>query len=280
MTQIIKLYRIKHYIKNILIFLPLFFSHRMFNTDYLCKAFIGFLLFCLISSTIYIINDINDIENDKNHPTKKNRPLASGKISINKAIILIIINCIIAIPISLLFFNVQSTIVLLVYFILNVLYSLKLKKIPIIDVLVLASGFVLRIIYGGLITNTLLSEWLYLVTMVSALFMGLGKRRNELRKQKKTRKVLEYYNEQFLDKNMYACFTMIIIFYSLWVFDLSNSKMFLTIPLVVIILMRYSYNIEGKSDGDPIEVLLGDKALIFLVFIYSIILFIIMYIGW
>ena len=177
--------------------------------------------------------------------------------------------------------KVEATILLGVYFGLNVAYSMGLKNIPIIDIVILASGFVIRVFYGGLVTNIEISRWLYLVVTVGSLYMGLGKRRNELKRQgvsENTREVLKYYNVSFLDKNMYVCVALTNVFYALWTFEMPDSRMSLTIPVFIIILMCYSLDTEGDSDGDPVEVILKDKVLIGIVAAYTVCVFLMLYV--
>ena len=218
----IKLMRVKHYLKNILILLPLIFSVSLFNINLLNKTLLGFIVFSFIASTIYIINDICDKENDKKHEVKKNRPIASGSVSVIEAIVLAIILIIIAILINIYVAgnNVYSYIAMFSYLILNLGYSFGLKNKPIIDIVILVSGFILRLVYGSVITGISLSNWLYLTVMAASFYMGLGKRRNEILKQgNKSREVLKRYSKSFLDKNMYVCVTLCIVFYSLWAVD-------------------------------------------------------------
>lgn len=273
----IKLLRIKHYIKNFLVFLPLFFGKSLFDLEKLSFAIIGFFCFSLIASTVYIVNDIKDIEKDKNHPTKKNRPIASGKIGIHEALIIAMICLSAALIVSFILGNTAAAILLIIYLFLNIAYSLLLKNIPIIDIIILASGFIIRIFYGGFITNTRISVWLYLVIITGSLYMGLGKRRNEI-KEKNTREVLKYYNVPFLDKNMYVCMALADVFYSLWTMELETPYMIWTVPAFIIIMMRYSLDIENDSDGDPIEVIWNDKILICFIILYSVIFFLLLYI--
>lgn len=277
MMDYLKLLRVKHYIKNLLVLLPLFFSGEIFVTGQLVSAVLGIICFSMVSSAIYILNDIQDVEKDRNHPIKRNRPIASGKISKRTAIIFLILCLFISVSLSVAVLNIKGITVLAIYFLLNVLYSMGLKNKPIIDVLILASGFLLRIIYGGILTDIEVSKYLYLVVITAALFMGLGKRRNELTKQKDTREVLRCYTEAFLDKNAYVCVTLIIVFYTLWTVEAVNPLMIWTVPLVIVILMKYSLNIEGESDGDPVEVLLQDKELVVLVILYGISIFVLLY---
>ena len=285
----LKLIRIKHWLKNVLVFLPLFFSISFFKTDLLLKCIVGFIVFSLSSSIVYIINDIKDINKDKNNSLKKNRPLASGIISIKQAqrtlILILLINIIIMCLLYVKTNNYFVIVVPCIYILVNILYSYGLKNIPVLDVSILALGFLLRVIYGGVVTNIVVSKWLYLIIIFSSFYLGYGKRRNELRNNgKEGRKVLNYYNESFLDKNMYVCVALTIISYSLWTVDsatiarVGNDYMFWTIPLVMIIFQEYSLNIEGSSSGDPVEVLLSSKSLLLTVALYIITLFMVVYV--
>lgn len=273
MKNYLKLMRVHHYIKNGFIFIPLFFSGNLFDADYFLKTFVSFIAFCFVASSIYIINDIQDVEQDRLHPTKCKRPLASNAIKISHAKILLVILLLLAVAI-LFFYKVSyfAWFVIGTYFILNILYSNGLKNLPIIDITILASGFLLRILYGAAVCDIEISNWLYLTVLSMSFYLGLGKRRNELLKQKNnTRKVLKYYTHNFLDKNMYVALGLMITFYALWTVDpitterLSNKSLVWTVPLVIIIFMKYSLNIEGDSDGDPVEVIIKDKVLLTLI---------------
>ena len=167
----------------------------------------------------------------------------------------------------------------LIYVALNILYSKKLKNVPIIDVVILVSGFVLRVMYGGVAINVEVSKFLYVMIICGSFYLGFGKRRNEIIKNgNKSRKVLSLYNKEFLDKNMYVCLGLAIVSYSLWCVDpttihrIGNDYLFWTIPIVMVILQLYSLNIEGNSHGDPIEVVLADKKLIAVVVLYVIVM--------
>ena len=223
MIKYLKLMRIKHYIKNLLIFLPLIFSQNI-NSRNILLTILGFISFSFASSTIYIINDIKDKEKDQNHPTKKNRPIAAGTISVPNALILAILLLIltIAILIYLSAFNKFISIYIITYILINIMYSFGLKNIPLLDVFILALGFLIRVLYGGALINVEVSTWLFLTVLSISFYLGLGKRRNELMAQKNpeniTRNVLKYYNKEFLDKNMYMCLSMTIIFGSIIIF--------------------------------------------------------------
>lgn len=289
MKKYLKLIRIKHWLKNLLVFLPLFFSLKITNYVSLIIVLLGFVSFSIVSSIVYIFNDINDLEVDKLHPIKKNRPLASGAISVKRAYSIIVLLFIIFIMNStILFIRCDSVFVFLIpiiYIVLNLFYSKILKKIPIIDVCVIVIGFLLRVMFGGLILNINVSKWLYLMIIFGSFYLGFGKRRNEIIKNgEKSRNVLKYYNKDFLDKNMYVALTLAMVSYSLWTVDLTTvvkscgDYIFWTIPLVLIIFQLYSLNIEGNSHGDPIEVILSDKILLSIIIFYMIILVLLFYI--
>lgn len=286
MKKYLRLMRVQHYLKNVLILFPLVFSGNLFNINFLLTAILGVVSFSLMSSSIYILNDICDREKDKLHPKKCKRPIASGEISVQKASLIFAILIIVSLGINI-YINVNtvlSILILVSYFTINVLYSIKLKNIPIVDVTILVLGFLLRVIYGGVILNIFISNWLYLAIISVSFYMGFGKRRNELKQNgDKTRKVLKYYNEKFLDKNMYMCLSLMIVFYSLWCIDpltvarYNTNALIFTIPIVMLICMKYSLIIESDSDGDPIEVILSDKIIMFMGAIYVIMMIVIMY---
>ena len=156
---------------------------------------------------------------------------------------------------------------------MNLLYSFGLKNIPIVDVTILAFGFVLRVLYGGLLLDIEISNWLFLTVLSVSFYMALGKRNNELKKLKdgKTRSVLKQYTQEFLDKNMYVFLGLSIVFYSLWAtMGVSGSLFRYSVIFVILIVMKYSLNLEGDSLGDPIDVLLHDYVLIALVVLYGL----------
>lgn len=288
MKEYLKLIRIKHWFKNILIFMPIFFSKNLLNFNMFINLLLAFFIFSFTASIVYIINDIRDLEMDKKHSVKCKRPLASGAITKCNAIIIIVMLIILNISLmGFLYFKNRNIYILyipIVYLILNIAYSLKLKEIPIIDVAILVSGFVFRVFYGGIVVDITISYWLYLMIMFGAFYLGFGKRRNEMLVGKKTRHVLSYYNKDFLDKNMYVSLSLAIMCYSLWCVDnvtisrIGNNFMIFTIPFLMLILQRYSLIIEGNSDGDPIEVIFSDKILLALILFYILLIFIIIYI--
>ena len=280
MKEYLKLIRVKHWLKNGLVFLPLFFSINLFNTEYYLGAILAFIVFSFSASIVYVLNDISDVE--KLHPVKKKRPLAAGTISIKQAkiviAVLVLLSAIMIYYVYKTTNNLLTIFIPIIYIVLNILYSKWLKHIPIIDVVILVSGFVLRVMYGGVSIDVEVSKYLYLMIIFGSFYLGFGKRRNEIIKNgNKSRKVLQLYNQDFLDKNMYVALALAIVSYTLWCVDpttvqrIGNDYLFWTIPLLMVILQLYSLNIEGNSHGDPIEVILGDKKLLITAIIYVLV---------
>lgn len=284
MKKYIELLRVKHYLKNVLVFIPLFFGGHLLFYEEILNGLVGFISFCFVSSAIYIVNDICDAEKDRRHPIKRERPIASGKVSKKTAWIVFAVCLISGLLLTAVFQDgVSSFILLVIYFLLNIGYSIALKNIPILDVFILASGYIIRIMFGGEITGIQVSSWLYLTAISASLYMGLGKRRTELAKKEnikgETRTVLKYYNVEFLSKMMNTFFTLTIAFYSLWsIIGNENKFVFWTIPILILVMMKYSLNIEKENaEGDPISIILNDKILIALGFIFSLSLVLILY---
>ena len=273
MVKYLKLFRVKHYIKNVLIFVPLLFSHQFKNVNLILSVFIAFLSFSLLSSAIYIFNDIKDKDLDSKHPKKKFRPIASGEISVKKAYIF-----------HFLLYFLSNMIILLnsnnILYQLIVLYSIKLKNIPIIDITCIMVGFLLRVILGCLVVNVLISSWLYLTIVSFSYYLALSKRRNEMLKVgKDTRNVLIAYNKNFLDKMMYVFLTSTIVFYSLWCANINSSLInlyLISIPILLLIIMQYSLIIESNSYGNPVDVIFENKLLLITIVLYSLYMFLVL----
>lgn len=276
----IKLIRVKHWIKNLLIVIPTFFGTALIESEVIYRLIFGFFVFSFCSSAVYIINDLNDIENDRQHPDKCKRPLASGAVSKKEAFILIAVLLILASILNhfLCGFSLHSLIPW-VYMILNLLYSVSLKNKPVIDIVLLVSGFFFRVFYGSAITEIRISGWLYLTVISLSLFLAFGKRRNEkMSCGDSARKVLGYYSLQYLNSNMYMYLTLFAVFYSIWSLNANdNGLMIYTTPLILVMMMRYSYKLEIDVNGNPVDMILGDRVLIILGGIYALLLFVIIY---
>ncbi len=217
-ASIIKLLRPHQYIKNLFIFLPLFFALKISDTELLTNAFIAFIAFSLTASAVYVLNDYHDIEEDRQHPTKRDRPLASGAISKVQALGIMAVLFVAGFGLMAML-SLQAVMILLAYVIMNIAYSLYLKHIAILDVTIIAIGFVLRLFIGSVVTNIPLSMWIVVMTFLLALFMALAKRRDDvliyLDTGKKMRKVIDGYNLQFLDTAMAIMASVVIVSYSI-----------------------------------------------------------------
>jgi len=269
-ADIIKSLRPKQWIKNLFILAALIFDRQLINFPAAVRAFWGLIVFCMISSAVYLFNDIFDKQADAVHPVKKNRPIASGRISIGYAAVIGAIlsagGLVWASRLSPAFFLICAA-----YLIINLLYSKWLKHVPIIDVMIVASGFVLRVAAGvALIDVERFSPWLYVVTTLGALYLGFGKRRAELSllttDANSHRKVLDGYTIPFLDQLIIIVSSTTIIAYSLYTFSApnlpDNHSMMLTIPFVLYGVFRYLYLVQVKQEGGaPEDLLFSDRPL-------------------
>jgi 4-hydroxybenzoate polyprenyltransferase len=274
--------RPKQWTKNLLIFAGILFSQNIFDLFALLNVLAGFFVFCLISGCVYLINDLNDIEEDKIHPVKHQRPIASGMVTVRQAVIAAIILFLFSISVSFML-NLYFGLITLVYFLVINLYTFLLKDIVIIDVLTIALGFVLRAIAGVVIINVYISPWLIICTVLLALFLALGKRRHEISllqgKADHHRKVLQEYSIPLLDQMITTVTTGTVIAYSLYTFN-SNKGVYLmfTIPFVIYGIFRYLYLIhQHDRGGSPEAVLLEDKALLLDVVLWVVVSILILY---
>jgi len=279
-----KVLRVRQWLKNGALFIPILFGGRLFEPQYFNLVLISFIIFCALSSGTYILNDLTDIPYDREHPLKKNRPIPSGKISVataqTMAVALIILPLILAFIVDTGFFVVAAA-----YVVTMILYSLVLKQIPIIDVLIVAFGFVLRVFAGSFISNTSVSALLILTTIFTALFISFAKRRAEVTllvdHARDQRKVFKDYPIFLVDKYLTITFGAAFITYSFYTYQagirttskllssflpltLSNPNwMMLTIPIIFYALSRYMYLIYEKKEGDaPENVILTDGVLL------------------
>lgn len=261
--EVIKLMRMKHYIKNIIILIPLVFSGELTNGSSLFRSIIGVIVFSLTSSIVYILNDISDVEKDRAHSTKRNRPIASGAVSIPKAWFVAGVLVVVSVLLNLLFLKDFKLLVFpLVYLLMNILYSSGLKNIPIVDVFIISTGFLLRLFFGGAVIGVEISNWLFLTLLFGTLFLGFGKRRNELLKEKEgTRKSLEKYSKEFLDGALNISLGLTLTFYSLWTMDMLTygQLTLLTVPLTAMITFKYYHSLTDVNSGDPTDIFYQEK---------------------
>lgn len=261
--------RPKQWTKNGLLFFGLIFAHRLAEIDLGIRASLAFVAFCILSSATYLVNDLADLERDRVHPTKRRRPIASGQLSPRLAGITAVILLVAALLLS----GALGTPFLLMgvlYLALSLAYSFRLKHVVILDVMAIAAGFVLRAAAGAVVIAVPISPWLYVCTVLGALFIALCKRRHELALLQDGaadhRRILEDYSIPFLDQMISVVTSATLIAYSLYTFSAENlpknSAMMLTIPFVLYGILRYLYLIHVKnSGGSPEEVLLTDGPL-------------------
>jgi 4-hydroxybenzoate polyprenyltransferase len=268
--DILKSMRPKQWLKNVFVLPALIFDRQLFVLPSLIRTGIGFILFCFLSSAIYILNDISDIEADRNHPRKKNRPIAAGRISVKLARA-IAISLLLIVFIVGYFLSPKFLIIAVSYWILNTIYSKWLKHQPVIDAVILSIGFLLRVMAGvSVIEVERFSPWLYVVASLISLYIVLGKRRSELNLITNTthdqRPVLDGYTIPFLDNLINIVSATTIISYSLYTFSApnvpENHTMMLTIPFVLYGIFRYLHIMQVQCKGDtPEEIFLHDRPL-------------------
>lgn len=266
--DLLRLMRPHQWVKNSFVLTGLIFGHAWHDPTLVIQALTAFAAFCLISSTIYVINDIIDIEEDKHHPTKRNRPLPSGKLTISNAAIFAIILGVAGLLLAALA-SYKVVIILVIYGLMNLAYSIKLKHIVILDVFIIAAGFMLRILAGTLGLGIPPSQWLLLCGLMVTLFLGFSKRRAEIivlsDDKSAHRKVLEDYSPVLLDKMIVITATGLIMSYSLYTMSAETilihrtTNLVYTVPFVIYGVFRYIYLLHHqRSGGDPSRDLVRD----------------------
>lgn len=284
---LLKSMRPRQWAKNLFIFAAILFDKKLSDPIAVLSTILGFILFCLLSSAVYLLNDIRDIDADRNHPQKKNRPIASGALPVRVAWGVSLALLAVVFPLSFLL-SIQFGFVALLYFLLNIAYTNWLKDVEIIDVLVLASFYLIRVGAGVVIIEVeRFSPWLYVVTGQLALFIGLGKRRAELSllagSANSHRKVLDGYTIPFLDQLIIIISSATLMSYSLYTFSATNlpqnHMMMLTIPIVLYGIFRYLHLIQvDQRVGSPEELLFSDHPLQIALITWIVLVIIILYI--
>jgi len=288
LIPLLKTLRPRQWTKNGFVFVPLIFDVKLFEWLPLSRTLAGFVMLCLVSGTVYLINDLVDIEKDRQHPTKRNRPLASGQLSKSVAIGVAILIPAVVLPLSYVL-DVTFGLILSGYLTLQLAYSLWLKNQVIIDVMVVAAGFVLRVAAGvPLVWAERFSPWLYVFTTLLALFIVMGKRRQEIVLLKKeasnARAILDHYSLPFLDEMMAVVTAGTVMTYALYTFSApnlpENNMMMLTIPFVIYGIFRYLYVIHIQGNGGaPDEVVLTDRPLQLAVVLFGLSVITILYLS-
>jgi len=280
LKDLIILIRPKQYYKNLLLFAGIVFSGKLLNIDDLVTSIFGFVAFCLASSGQYIFNDIVDRERDKKHPKKKNRPIAAGRVKIPVAVTLSAILLTSSLLLSF-YLKFEFMIAVLIYLIMNFLYSAVLKQIVLLDVFVISAGFVLRAIAGCLLLSVAISPWLIVCTLLLALFLALGKRRHELlilgKAANTHRNTLGEYTIDAINQMLSATASAIIVSYSLYTF-FSHTNLMLTIPIVIYAIYRYFILINKDNSGDANEIVFKDRGIVASVLIWVFIVLMMLYV--
>lgn len=272
MRVFFRLIRIKHWVKNSFIFIPAFFAGEIFNVDLILKLSLGFFTFSLFASVVYIFNDLRDIELDMNHPDKKSRPLASGQIKRGSALALATLLLIISIVISV-FLGTEFVVVVLLYLILNLLYSFGLKTISILDIIIIAIGFVLRVLAGGFLAQVELTQWLLIMVFLLALFIAFAKRLDDIlvfnAVGKKSRALVDQYNLEFIYSGITMLAGVILVSYIMYTVSesvinrLHSRHLYVTSIFVIAGILRYlQITLVERNSGSPVKILFTDRFII------------------
>jgi len=286
--EIIKNLRIQQWIKNFFVFAPLIFSQNVFNLPMLVKTIFAFVLFCILSGATYILNDIQDLEEDKLHPVKSKRPLASGRLKTTHAVSA----CILLVLLGLVgayYLHIHFFMALLIYFILQIVYSIWIKHVVILDVFLVASGYLIRVIAGGLAIGVQLSPWLFICTFLIALFLALSKRRHELilldEGAEAHRPILKEYTPLLLDQMIAVVTASTVISYCFYtvssetVAKFGTKNLLFTVPFVLYGIFRYLYLVHQKDEGgSPEALIIKDKPLLVDLFLWIATAVLILYI--
>jgi 4-hydroxybenzoate polyprenyltransferase len=288
LKNIIKLFRPGQWIKNGVVLAGLIFAGEALVATQVLLAFYTLIAFCLLSSSVYVLNDIIDRERDRLHPLKKNRPIASGKVSVPLAFSLFVILAAGGLVLS---YKINSNIIIVSagYLVLNIFYTNLLKNIVILDVMTIAAGFVLRAVAGAVAVNVEISSWLLITTFVLALFLGLGKRRHELiyleKEASSHRKILEKYSTYLLDQLIGVVTASTVITYLFYTLSpevsakLHTQVLYLTVPFVIYGIFRYLYLVhKEEKGGSPTRLLLTDFPLLIDVILWLASVILILYI--
>jgi 4-hydroxybenzoate polyprenyltransferase len=280
--------RPQQWVKNFVLFAGLIFSQNLSRLDMGLKTLVGFGLFCLLSSSVYILNDILDVESDRKHPLKSTRPIAKGDIKVSTAVFLFIILALVSLSLSF-WLSPLFALTAISYFILNLLYSVYLKQVVIIDVMCIALGFVIRAVAGAVLIGVEISAWLIVCTTLLALFLGFGKRRYELllleAQATDHRKSLSEYSPYFLDQMISVVTASTVVAYAFYTISpeieqkLGTKHMDLTIPFVLYGVFRYLYLIHQKEGGgSPTKMLLNDKPILANIILWLLAVILIVYV--
>jgi 4-hydroxybenzoate polyprenyltransferase len=289
LVELLKSIRPQQWLKNLFIFAPLIFSENIFHRSMFLQSLLAFVVFCLLSGALYILNDLKDIEEDRLHPIKSKRPLAAGRLKKSQAITAFVVLSFVSLLLAAMV-NREFLWVCLVYFVLQIAYSFALKHVVILDVFIVASGFFLRVIAGAVAIQVQISPWLLICTTLLALFLALSKRRHEIllldEEAMNHRPILKEYSPYLLDQMISVATASTVIAYCLYTISgetiekFGTNKLILTIPFVLYGIFRYLYLIHQKAEGGtPETLILKDRPLLFDIFLWIITAALIIYFG-
>ncbi len=283
---LIKTIRPHQWVKNLFVMAPIVFAKNVFQAQSLSRALTAFGVFCLLSGAVYTLNDILDVEADRVHPKKRNRPIASGRVPISLARGFLAVLVLVAFSLSALLFRLPFLGVATAYFVLNVAYSLKLKRIPFIDVMCIAAGFVLRVMGGGFAIDVRVSWYMFACTALLALFLGFGKRRHEISAEHagKQRKSLESYSAGGLNAALAITGTATVAVYILYTLDpdtrafFRSDQLWMTTPSVLIGIWRFVQIVRGNPKSEsPTQEMLRDGLFVLNLLAWAIVVVVIVY---
>lgn len=289
LSAYIKLARPNHYVKNGFVWIPIFFGHKLHDFQTVIHTFWAFFAFCLTASVVYVLNDLLDVQEDRQHPVKKLRPIASGTITAKQSIPFLLTLLALAITISFIFLPQNFLFLLMAYLFLNLAYSFSLKQVAVIDVVCIATGFVLRIFAGGIAAEVQVSHWLVLMVFLLAIFLALAKRRDDLilnaQGHNNTRRVLRNYNLDFVSHSMVAMTSITIVSYILYtvspevVEKHGTNELYLTTFWVIIGFLRYmQITFVHKNSSSPTTVLLEDLFMKIIIALWLITFYLLLYV--
>lgn len=292
MKDILKLIRPQQWIKNLFVFIPMFFSSELFNTGVFVNTLIMFVAFGFTASSIYCYNDIVDADDDRNHPEKCHRPIAAGKVSVGTAYRIMAVMFVLSVGTALFLpapLMPSAMAVLLFYYVMNLAYCSRLKQYAIIDVCIIAFGFVLRILAGGIVGEIVLSKWIVLMTFLLTLFLSLAKRRDDVLRMDRTgmapRRNTSRYNLTFMNQSITITATVTIVCYVMYTVSpeaaavMQTDYLYLTSVFVIIGLLRYiQIAVVDEKSGDPTAIALHDRFIQVVVACWGLSFFTIIYI--
>lgn len=288
MRPYLQLLRPQQYLKNGFIWLPIFFGYQITHIPALIRTGCAFICFCLIASAVYVINDLRDANSDRQHPIKRNRPLARGDVSPKRAVFMAAVMAAACFALSAVFLPAMSAVILLAYLVMNLLYSFGLKHIPIVDITCIAFGFVLRIFAGGTAAPIEISPWIVIMTFLMALFLALAKRKDDLLLADQghtVRKAIDGYNAEFISIGMGVMASVIIVAYLLYTVSPEieakhgTNQLYLSAVWVILGVLRYlQITFVEENSGSPTRVLIKDIVLQVIIALWLVNIYILLYI--